>query len=66
MWTIRWLQSEFTQFRVPITAGVEITNERWGKKAEPSETKFNPLSQAEVEEIDSYNVFNGKIFDLCR
>lgn len=65
MWTIRWLQSEFEEFRVPITAGVETTSERWGKKTEPSEVKFNLLTKEEVNTIDSYNLFNGKLFDLC-
>lgn len=65
MYTIRWIQSEFTKFRAPITAGVEIASDRWGKKVEPDDAKFNALTDEQMEEVKNYNIYNGDIFDRC-
>jgi DNA polymerase-1 len=65
MYTIRWIQSEFTKFRAPITAGVEIASDRWGKKVEPEDGRFNALTDEQLEEVKNYNIYNGDIFDRC-
>lgn len=61
--TLRWLLSEFEQFRCPITAGVEYGNPSWGQKVEPDDVGFKePVSF----DYRSYNVFDGSVFDINR
>lgn len=59
---LRWLLSDFTTFRCPITAGAEYGDPSWGQKKE-EDTGFK-----EPESLDflNYNVFNGDVFDIYR
>mgnify|MGYP001060144411 CR=1 FL=1 len=55
---LRWLLSEYDDFRVPITAGVEKGNPSWGTKEDFSSVGFAPFSKDELNLIDQYDVFN--------
>lgn len=57
----RWLMSDFDSFRVPITAGVEYGEPSWGQKKEPEDMGFR---EPDDKGYLSYNVFNGKVFDI--
>lgn len=61
--TLRWLLSDFTTFRCPITAGVEYGTPSWGQKVEPDDIGFK-----EPENFDyrNYNVFDGSVFDIYK
>lgn len=60
---LRWLLSDFKQFRCPITAGVEYGNPSWGQKVEPEDIGFQePVNFAYRE----YDVFDGSVFDIYR
>ena len=61
--TLRWLLSDFDQFRCPITAGVEFGNPSWGQKVEPEDIGFK---EPESFEYRNYNVFDGSVFDIYR
>lgn len=59
--TLRWLMSDFSDFRCPITAGVEYGNPSWGEKVEPDNIDFiEPSDNSYL----SYNVFDGGVFDI--
>lgn len=58
---IRWLMSEFSSFRCPITAGVERGNISWGKKEEPDGIGFEEVCD---ETFMNYDVFNGDVFAI--
>ena len=60
---LRWLLSDFTSFRCPITAGLEKGNPSWGQKTVPDGIDFK-----EPENMDflSYNVYDGKVFDIYK
>lgn len=60
---LRWLLSDFTTFRVPITAGVEVGNPSWGAKLEV-DIGFEELSKDEINAMKNYNIFDGSVFDL--
>lgn len=59
---IRWLMSDFTTFRCPITAGAEYSSVSWGNKEEPD------IGFTEPDNFDfmSYDVFNGDVFEINR
>lgn len=59
--TLRWLLSDFDNFRVKITAGVEYGNPSWGEKVEPDNVDF---VAPENSDYLSYNVYDGSIFDI--
>lgn len=61
--TLRWLLSDFTTFRCPITAGVEYGTPSWGQKVEPDDIGFK---EPESFEYRSYNVFDGSVFDIYK
>lgn len=55
----RWLLSDFTTFRCPITAGCEVGNPSWGEKVDPGTVDF--LEPEDKSYLD-YNVFDGSVF----
>lgn len=62
---LRWLMSDFTTFRVPITAGAEYSDENWGAKQTPEEDiGFAELTEDEMNATLSFNVFDGSAFDF--
>ncbi len=60
---LRWLLSDFTSFRCPITAGIEKGSPSWGQKTVPDNVDF-------VEPADksfmSYNVYDGSVFGIYK
>lgn len=63
---LRWLLSDFTTFRCPITAGADWGNPSWGEKVAPeADIGFDPLTYEEMEHTIAYDVFDGSIFDYC-
>lgn len=60
---IRWLLSDFVNFRVKITSGVEYGNPSWGQKVEPEGLGFE--SPKDFEYLD-YDVYDGSVFDINR
>jgi DNA polymerase-1 len=60
---LRWILSEFEEFRAPITAGIEKGNPSWGQKIEPEDVGFEPTTPEGEEAIANYNVFDGSVFD---
>jgi DNA polymerase-1 len=58
---LRWLLSDFTQFRCPITAGVEYGTPSWGQKVEPDDIGFEEPTSFDYRQ---YNVFDGSVFDI--
>lgn len=61
---LRWLMSDFTTFRVPITAGAEMSEENWGAKRVPdTDVGFEPLTDEEMKAIEEYDIFDGSVFD---
>lgn len=55
---LRWLMSEFEEFRVPISAGAEKGIPNWGAKVDiGDEIGFTPLSKDEVAAIDAYSIW---------
>ena len=61
---LRWLLSDFKEFRVPITAGAEKGNPSWGEKVDPGDVGFEPLTEEEMQRTLEFNVFDGSVFDL--
>lgn len=61
---LRWLLSDFKEFRVPITAGAEKGNPSWGEKVDPGDVGFEPLTEEEMQCTLEFNVFDGSVFDL--
>lgn len=59
---LRWLLSDFDNFRVPITAGVEKGNPSWGQKVTPEGIGFESFTKEELESIDKFDVFDGSVF----
>lgn len=59
---IRWLMSEFTDFRCPITAGSEVGNPSWGQKEEAD------IGFKEPDSYDflNYDVYNGDVFNIYK
>ena len=60
---LRYLLSEFKQFRCPITAGVEYGNPSWGQKVEPDDVGFE---EPYMYDYKNYNVFDGSVFDIYK
>jgi hypothetical protein len=60
---LRWLLSEFEEFRAPITAGFEYGAPSWGKK-ETEEIGFEPLTDEEWKKIKEFDIFDGSVFDI--
>ena len=59
---IRWIMSEFEEFRCPITAGSGYGNPSWGQKVEEDIGFTKPTDF----EYLNYNVFDGSVFDIYR
>lgn len=60
---LRWLLSDFDNFRCPITAGAEYGNPSWGDKEEDHTVDFKePTDKGYL----NYNVFDGAVFDIRR
>ena len=59
---LRWLLSDFTSFRVPITAGIERGAPTWGQK-ESLDTDIG-FREPEDKGYLQYNVFDGSVFDM--
>lgn len=60
---LRWLLSDFTAFRCPITAGVERGDPSWGEKAVADDVEF--LYPSDKQYL-YYDVFDGSVFDIYR
>lgn len=60
---LRWLMSDFSTFRCPITAGAEYGNMSWGQKREANDAGF---TEPEDKSYLNYNVFNGDVFNIYR
>ncbi len=60
---LRWLMSDFSTFRCPITAGAEYGEPSWGQKVEPDNVGFTAPNDFDFM---SYNVFNGEVFNIGR
>lgn len=60
---LRWLLSDFTAFRCPITAGIEKGNPSWGQKVAPEVLGF---VEPENKDFLSYNVYDGKVFSIYK
>lgn len=59
---LRWILSDFTSFRVPITAGIERGAPSWGQK---EEVEFDIGFREPVDKgYLQYNVFDGSVFDI--
>lgn len=58
---LRYLLSDFEQFRCPITAGVEYGNPSWGQKIEPDGVDFTKPASLDYK---NYNVFDGSVFNI--
>lgn len=55
---VRWLMSDFTNFRTYITAGIEKCDGSWGKKIDVAdEIGFQELSVDELEVIKNYDIY---------
>ena len=60
---LRWMLSDFSAFRCPITAGVEKGEPSWGQKVEPENVGFQ---EPEDKSYLDYDVYNGSVFDIYR
>lgn len=60
---LRWLMSDFSTFRCPITAGAEYGNPSWGQKVEDNDIGFKEPTNKDYLE---YDVFNGEVFNIYR
>lgn len=61
---IRWMLSDFDNFRCPITAGVDVGCPSWGEKEEPS---FDiPFKEPEDKGYLTYNLFDGHVFNIYK
>jgi hypothetical protein len=58
---LRYLMSEFKDYRVPITAGVDRGDPSWGQKVAMEDMPFEEPSSYDFL---SYNVFDGHVFDI--
>lgn len=59
---LRWLLSEFEEYRVPITAGVEVGTPDWGHKEE-IDVEFVKPTDEELKDIEEFNFWDGHVFD---
>lgn len=57
---LRWLMSDFTTFRCPITAGVERGEPSWGQKVEQD----IGFKEPDTFDFENYNVFDGSVFSI--
>ena len=60
---LRWMLSDFTNFRCPITAGVEEGGPSWGQKVERLDVDFK---EPEDKTYLDYNVYDGRVFDIYK
>jgi DNA polymerase-1 len=58
---LRWLLSDFTSFRCPITAGLEKGEPSWGQKVSSTDILFTEPAD---KDFLTYNVYDGKVFDI--
>lgn len=59
---LRWLQSDFSTFRCPITAGAEYADHDWGHKQEIDIGFKEPTDKAFM----NVDVFDGSVFDIYK
>lgn len=57
---LRYLMSDFDNFRCNITAGAEFSAESWGQKS----TAHIDFAKPEDMSFVDYDVFNGDVFDI--
>ena len=60
---LRWLLSDFSSFRCPITAGLEKGEPSWGQKITPEDSGFTEPTN---HEYLNYNVYDGAVFDIYK
>jgi len=60
---LRWLLSDFKSFRCPITAGIEKGAPSWGQKVSSEDIGFK---EPDDMSFLSYNVYDGKVFDIYK
>ena len=58
---LRTLLSDFTSFRCPITAGIEVGTPSWGQKVPANDFDFVDIKD---RAFLNYNVYDGKVFDI--
>jgi len=63
---VRYLMSDFETFRVPITAGVEYGNPSWGEKVLADDVGFVEPTQEELTNMNSFDIFDGSVFDIVK
>ena len=63
---LRWLLSEFEEYRCPITAGVEHGDPDWGHKIKDEDIGFEPITEEEKKAIENYDIYDGEVFDYIR
>jgi DNA polymerase-1 len=61
---LRWLLSDFENFRCPITAGAERGGPSWGEKVTVEDVGFEPLTEEEMSKTKEVDVWDGSVFDL--
>ena len=60
---LRWLLSDFSTYRCPITAGIERGMPSWGEKKEVVDVDFRePTDKGYL----NYNVYDGRVFNINR
>lgn len=59
----RWLLSDFTSFRCPITAGAEKGDPSWGQKIKPHDVGFK---EPENTDYLAFNVYDGSVFNIYK
>lgn len=60
---LRWLMSDFSTFRCPITAGAEYGDPSWGQKVEDNSVGFKEPASFDFM---NYDVFNGDVFNIYK
>jgi DNA polymerase-1 len=63
---IRWLLSDFENFRCAITAGIEKADGNWGKKIPDEELESHGFVEPYDKGYLQYDVFDGHVFDIDR
>lgn len=61
---LRWLLSDFTTYRCPITAGAEKGNPSWGEKVTLEEDIG--FKEPEDKGYEQYSIYDGQIFDIYK
>lgn len=61
---LRWLFSDYDNYRVPITAGVEMGDPSWGQKIDVDVVEPLRPCDEELDNMRTYNVYDGSPFNL--